>query len=118
MSSKGTDGIRGSVRATAAPRPAGAIRHDVMLEVNEHLVLDHVRQHGETTRLEIGQSPGLSAASVSRIVRRLVDKGLVSEEPGESTGGRPRSSVRFNRLAGCVIGIDLGGTRCHGLLAD
>jgi glucokinase len=110
--------MKANIGSGVVRQTAGAIRHDVMLEVNEHLVLDHVRQHGATTRPEIGQALGLSAASVSRIVRRLVDKGLVSEEPGASTGGRPRSSVQFNRLAGCVIGIDLGGTRCHGLLAD
>lgn len=95
-----------------------AMRHGVMLEVNEYLVLDLVRSRGETTRPEIGSELGLSAASVSRIVRRLIDQGHVTEGPGASTGGRPRSVVRFNALSGCVIGVDLGGSRCHGLLAD
>lgn len=100
-------------------RAAGpAMRHGVMLEVNEYLVLDLVRHRGETTRPEIGTELGLSAATVSRIVRRLIDQGHVTEGPGSSTGGRPRSVVRFNPLAGCVIGVDLGGSRCHGLLAD
>jgi len=94
------------------------MRHGVMLEVNEYLVLDHVRSRGETTRPAIGAQLGLSAATVSRIVRRLIDQGHASEGPGASTGGRPRSVVRFNPLAGCVIGVDLGGSRCHGLLAD
>ncbi len=61
---------------------------------------------------------GLSAATVSRVIRRLVDRDLVREEPGVSTGGRPRRAISFNATSGCVIGIDLGGTKCHAMLAD
>ncbi len=46
-----------------------------MLQVNEVLVLDVVRNRGETTRPEIGSELGLSAPTVSRIVRRLIDQG-------------------------------------------
>ena len=89
--------------------PAGpAMRHGVMLEMNAALVLDHVRARGESTRPEIAAALGLSAATVSRIVRRLIDEGRIVEVPGASTGGRPRSTIRFNPLAGCVIGVDLG----------
>jgi glucokinase len=106
-------------RAQAPDQVTGAMRHSVMLEVNEYLVLDMVRAETETTRPEIAARLGLSAASVSRIVRRLVARGLVIERPGISTtGGRPRSTICFNDQAGCVIGIDLGGTQCHGVLAD
>lgn len=89
-----------------------------MLEVNEYLVLDHVREHGETSRPEISRALGLSSASVSRIIRRLVSEGLVIEAPGASSGGRPRSVLRFNQLAGAVIGVDLGGASCRAILAD
>ena len=95
-----------------------ALRHSSMLEVNEYLVLEHVRREGETTRPEIARAVGLAASSVSRLVRRLVDEGLIFEGPGASTGGRPRTVLSFNTRAGCVIGVDLGGTRCHGALAD
>jgi glucokinase len=94
------------------------MRHSVMLEVNEALVLDLVRSRSETTRPEIGAELGLSAASVSRIVRRLIVQGQLTEVPGASTGGRPRSVVRFNASSGAVIGVDLGGACCRGALAD
>ena len=55
---------------------------------------------------------------MSRAIRRLVGRDLVREEPGQSTGGRPRTTITFNALSGCVIGIDLGGTKCHAMLAD
>ena len=102
----------------SAASESGAIRHGVMLQLNEQLVLDYVHEHGTTTRPDISASLGLSAATVSRVIRRLANRGLVREEPGRSTGGRPRTTITFNALSGCVIGIDLGGTKCHAMLAD
>ena len=88
-------------------------------EVNEYLVLDAIRLAGETTRPELAAALRLSPASVSRIVRRLMAQQLVTEEPGPSEGlGRNRDLVRFNRRSGAVIAVDLGGTKCHGAVAD
>jgi glucokinase len=90
-----------------------------MLEVNEFLVLDYVRENSPTSRTDIGRALGLSAASVSRIVGRLRDDNLVTESgTRQSNGGRPRTIVSFRSDAGAVIAVDLGGTRCHSALAD
>jgi glucokinase len=90
-----------------------------MLEVNEFLVLDFIRDQSLTTRPEIGQALGLSDSSVSRIVGRLLKAGLVLESPGQATtAGRPRSAIAFNHQAGAVLAVDLGGVECHGALAD
>jgi len=90
-----------------------------MLEVNEFLVLDYVREHDPTSRTDIARELGLSAASVGRIVGRLRQDGLVTDAgPGRSIGGRPRALVSYRRDAGTVIAVDLGGTRCHAALAD
>jgi glucokinase len=95
------------------------MRHANVLEVNEFLVFDYVRAQTETTRPEIARELGLSAASVSRIVGRLLKDDLVSVADGSrSTPGRPPSRIRFNHRAGAVLAIDLGGTKCHGALAD
>ncbi|WP_232664823.1 ROK family transcriptional regulator [Pseudonocardia sp. TRM90224] len=86
---------------------------------NEYLVLDHIRQAGPTTRPQVAGALGLSAASVSRIATRLLARGLLAETFGEArTAGRPARVLTFNALAGTVVGIDLGGTRCRGVLAD
>lgn len=88
-------------------------------ETNQFLVLDAVRLAGSTTRRELAAALDLSPASVSRIVRRLLDAGLITEEPGQSEGvGRNRDVLSFNPRSGAVIAIDLGGTKCHGALAD
>jgi glucokinase len=95
------------------------VRHATMLEVNEFLVLDYVREHDPTSRTEISRELGLSPASVGRIVSRLRHDGLVEDiGPSRSSGGRPRAIVSYRRDAGVVIAVDLGGTRCHSALAD
>ncbi len=95
------------------------LRHAAMLEVNEFLVLDFVRDRAQTTRPEIARALGLSASSVSRIVARLIRGGLIVESAGSPEApGRPRARIAFNRGAGAVIGVDLGGTKCHAALAD
>jgi glucokinase len=96
-----------------------ALRHAAMLEVNEFLVLDYIRDHETTTRPEIGRALDLSDSSVSRIVGRLLRSALVVESPGQATSaGRPRSTITFNHRAGSVLAVDLGGTTCHGRLTD
>lgn len=98
---------------------SGPVRHGTMLQINEFLVLDFVRDHGPTTRTDIARDLGLSAASVSRIVRRLQHDALIAETGTvRSPGGRPRTVVSFRHDAGAVIAVDLGGTRCHAALAD
>ncbi len=90
-----------------------------MLEVNEFLVLDYVREHDPTSQTDVASALGLSAASVSRIVGRLRADGLVADAGTQrSSGGRPRALVSFRRDAGAVVAADLGGTRCHVALAD
>lgn len=96
-----------------------SFRHAAMLEVNEFLVLDHVREHAHTSRPQIARALGLSPASVSRIVNRLLRAGLVVEGGREeSDGGRPARVISFNRRAGAVMAIDLGAATCRGVLAD
>lgn len=88
-------------------------------ELNTFLLLDAIRSRGQATRRQLGRELGLSDASVSRIVKRLLAAGLIEELPGEGAmRGRTPSILRFVGPAGGVIAVDLGGTRCHGALAD
>jgi glucokinase len=88
-------------------------------ELNTFLLLDAIRSRGEATRRQLGRELGLSDASVSRIVKRLLATGIIEELPGEGAmRGRTPSILRFVGPAGGVIAVDLGGTSCHGALAD
>jgi glucokinase len=88
-------------------------------ELNTFLVLDAIRSRGEATRRQLGRELALSDASVSRIAKRLLASGLIEELPGATAvRGRTPSILRFVGPVGGVIAVDLGGTRCHGALAD
>jgi glucokinase len=88
-------------------------------ELNTFLVLDAVRSRHRVTRSQLARDLGLSDASISRIVKRLIVSGSIEELPGEPTArGRTPSILRFIGPVGAVIAVDLGGTRCHGALAD
>lgn len=88
-------------------------------ELNSFLVLDAIKSHGRATRRQLADELGLSDASVSRIAQRLLQAELIAEEPGDRPArGRTPTVLRFVGAPGGVIAVDLGGTRCHGVLAD
>jgi glucokinase len=89
-------------------------------ELNAFLVLDAIRSHDQTTRRQLAVELGLSDASVSRIVQRLLAAELIEEMPpsDRSRRGRTPTLLRFVGPPGSVIAVDVGGTRCHGAIAD
>ena len=70
-------------------------------------------------RSKIARQLGLSLPTVMRIVDELTEEGFVEtlDDP-ESTGGRPRPLLSFNGKAYAAIGVDLGGTKMYGTVAD
>ncbi|WP_323379024.1 ROK family transcriptional regulator [Streptomyces smaragdinus] len=92
---------------------------------NLERVVRAVRLAGSLTQAEIARSTGLSAATVSNIVRELQDGGTVSVTP-TSAGGRRARAVSLSGDAGIVIGVDFGhshlrvaiGNLAHQILAE
>ncbi|MET9320606.1 ROK family transcriptional regulator [Streptomyces sp. NPDC003038] len=76
---------------------------------NLERVVRAVRLAGSLTQAEIARTTGLSAATVSNIVRELKDGGTV-EVTDTSAGGRRARSVSLSGDAGIVIGVDFGHT--------
>ncbi|MFE0733394.1 ROK family protein [Streptomyces sp. NPDC058855] len=76
---------------------------------NLERVVRAVRMAGSLTQAEIARATGLSAATVSNIVRELKDGGTVEVTP-TSAGGRRARSVSLSGDAGIVIGVDFGHT--------
>lgn len=62
---------------------------------------------GPLTQAELSRRTGLSAATVSNIVRVLVDEGEVAAEATTSSGRRA-TSIRLTRKGVVVVGIDFG----------
>ncbi|WP_433187043.1 ROK family protein [Actinoallomurus sp. CA-150999] len=72
-----------------------------------------------STRQELSRTTGLSPASVSNVVRELIDEDIVHEAGAvDSDGGRPRVLLRINQDHGYVIGVDVGETRVRVELFD
>jgi predicted NBD/HSP70 family sugar kinase len=76
---------------------------------NLERVVRAVRMAGSLTQAEIARSTGLSAATVSNIVRELKDAGSVEVTP-TSAGGRRARSVSLSGDVGIVVGVDFGHT--------
>ncbi len=71
------------------------------------------------SRQELSRATGLSPASVSNVVRDLIDEGIVVEAGSvDSDGGRPRVLLRVDPDHGYVIGVDVGETRIRVELFD
>lgn len=86
---------------------------------NERLLLSLLLQNDGITRLEIGESTGLSAQTVSVLVRSLEQEGLVMK--GKVQKGRvgpPTTPVALNPEGAYSVGISIGSQRSHIVLID
>lgn len=73
---------------------------------NRHRVLEVLRGGpGAYSQAALARATGLAPATVSGIVRGLVESGLVESEPGS---GRRGAAVRLSAAAGVVAGVDFG----------
>ncbi|GAB3608894.1 ROK family transcriptional regulator [Humibacter ginsengiterrae] len=76
---------------------------------NYAVILDAVRHAVDgVSRIEVAKNTGLSAQTVTNIVRRLMDEGLVVEDGTRVNGvGKPRTILRLAPRARFAIGIHL-----------
>lgn len=71
-------------------------------------ILDLIRAAGTISRVELTRVSGLTGATVSTVVRRLIDDGLVVEVGrAESTGGKPRMLLELDPYARFAVGVHL-----------
>ena len=91
----------------------------LMRSINRAAILDLIRQDGPIARSQIARQLSMSLPTVMRIVDELIDEDLVRPlDSREPTGGRPRSLLVFNGSAYAAVGVDLGGTKMFGTVAD
>ncbi|GAB3601059.1 ROK family protein [Microbacterium tumbae] len=82
-------------------------------------VLDMIRSSGTVSRIELAEMSGLTATSITRIVKSLIDEGLVVETGyGDSTGGKRPSLLELNRSARYAVGVSLDEARLSYVVAD
>jgi predicted NBD/HSP70 family sugar kinase len=98
-------------------RRRGTVR-DLRRE-NRSIVLWSLYFSRPGSRQDLSAATGLSPASVTNVVRELLDEGIVTEAGSEdSDGGRPRVLLDINPDYGYVIGVDIGETRIRVELFD
>mgnify|MGYP005852781287 CR=1 FL=1 len=91
----------------------------LMRKLNSSAILDLIREQGPIARSEIARRLSMSIPTVMRIIDCLMQEDLVRwSGSSEASGGRPRSLLEFNGSRYTVIGLDLGGTKMFGTMAD
>lgn len=87
--------------------------------LNRTAVLDLIRECSPISRSEIARQLNMSMPTVMRVVDKLYQEDLVRWS-GDSlpTGGRPGSLLEFNAEGYAVVGVDLGGTKMFGTVAN
>ena len=92
--------------------------HDLRRD-NRSVLLSSLFFQQAHNRQELSAASGLSPASVSNVVRDLIDDGIVVEAGSvDSDGGRPRMLLQVNPDHGYVVGADVGETRVRVELFD
>ena len=96
------------------------INSKAMNKINMSKVLRLIREKGVISIGEITRQTDLTAPSVFRLVKHLMEnEGLVKfSGVGPSNGGRPPVIYEFNGSEKYIIGIDVGATYIRAVLAN
>lgn len=86
---------------------------------NERLVLSLVRQNGALSKSQIARMTGLSAQTVSVIMRALETEGLLTRgEPVRGKVGQPSVPMRLNDDGAYFLGLKVGRRSTEMVLTD
>src|SRR5688572_18629258 len=77
-------------------------------QINLSTVLTHLRQNAPISRAALAEITGLNRATITRLVRELIEHGFVHETGFQSIrAGRPSILLQLNPDAGCIIGAEI-----------
>ena len=96
--------------------PAGGSQ-SALRAANRSLVVDTVKQFGGLTQVELVEATGLSAATVSIIVRELLAAGVV-DITTTTRSGRRAQLVTLARRIGLAVGVQVGHRHLRVALGD
>lgn len=82
---------------------------DLVKQLNSAAVYRLIDQHGPISRIQIAEQSQLAPASVTKITRQLIERGLIKEvDQQASTGGRRAISIVTETRNFHAIGVRLG----------
>src|ERR1700722_13021855 len=100
------NGHRGPVARPDSQRASRSLLRDL----NVSLLIELVRRAGSISRADLARQSLLSAPTVSTIVEKLLERGILIEvSTAPSSGGRPPILLSVDPKAGSVVGIKLRG---------
>jgi glucokinase-like ROK family protein len=103
----------GTIDSARAPDVSGK------LEQKELAILHLIHSGVNNSRLDLARQAGLSPASITAIVQRLMMKGLVVEsEPTRSHLGRRPVPLEIRKDAAHLVGVDLGSFYLRIVITD
>jgi glucokinase-like ROK family protein len=77
-------------------------------QINLSTVLTHLRQNAPISRAALAEITGLNRATITRLVRELIEHGFVRETGFQSVrAGRPSILLQLDPDAGCIIGAEI-----------
>lgn len=104
--------------ARAEP-PASPVRRERSREIKRSAVISAARQTRLLSRSQLTRLTGLSAATLTPLVRELIAEGYLLERGAEaSKPGRPREMLEFNPRAELVAAVALHPHQAHCEIAD
>jgi predicted NBD/HSP70 family sugar kinase len=90
-----------------------------MRDANERVVLSLVRRHGSLSKTDIARMTGLSAQTVSVIMRELENEGLLlRQEPIRGKIGQPSIPMALNPDGAYFLGLKIGRRSAELVLID
>jgi glucokinase len=99
------------------PIPIG--RPSVLRHTNAHSILKLLRECGSCSRADLVRASGLSAPTVTNVVKDLLSENLIEPlDEGESSGGRPPDMIRFKAERGCLAAVEITAENIRFLLTD
>ena len=105
--------------AAVAERYHRGTNQSGMRDYNERLALSLVRRHGSLSKTEIARLTGLSAQTVSVIMRELEDEGLLlRNEPIRGKIGQPSIPMSLNPEGAFFLGLKIGRRSAELVLID
>ena len=88
---------------------------------NRAVILNCVRRCGDVSRTRIRELTGIRMASITELVKELVDDGLVAEKGTAGNGsdrGRKRTQLKLNEGYGFAVGIEFDADHVAGVVLD
>ncbi|MFL1673275.1 ROK family transcriptional regulator [Paenibacillus dendritiformis] len=82
-------------------------------KLNKELVLNIIKDKGPLSRTDIAKHSGITKATVSDIVKALIDEKLIFDEKDEADASKRGTRLHFSKNAAFGVAVDLGGTTIH-----